>query len=118
MSTLVKKAKRFTNTEAPFTELFSLLKRYEVLPQGCPVLVHGVEELKAMHKHIDNAMTVLLQGLQDLGQVTSMVGKDEKKLIEDLDHIGFLISAISNLTEALNELRSDTSYSLLKRKEI
>jgi hypothetical protein len=106
------------NLEAPFTELFSILKRCAISTQGYPTLAYEVDELKMMSHHIDNAMTVLLQGLQDLGQVTSMISQGGKRIIEDLDHIGFLISAISNLTEALNNLRLDTSYSLIKHKEL
>jgi hypothetical protein len=117
MNKLLKSEERLANVEAPFTELFSFLKRYEIT-HGHPTLAYGVDELKAMGQHIDNAMAVLLQGLQDLGLVTSMISQDEMELMGDSNHIGFLITAISNLTEALNSLRLDTSYSLLRYSKI
>jgi hypothetical protein len=117
MKNIIKKSEGIKNLEAPFTELFSLLKRYEIT-HGHPTLAYGVDELKAMGQHIDNAMAVLLQGLQDLGLVTSMISQDEMELMGDSNHIGFLITAISNLTEALNSLRLDTSYSLLRYSKI
>jgi len=36
---------------------------------------------------------------------------------EDLENIGFFISAIGNLTEALNGLRMDTGFVLRQRGE-
>ena len=105
---------KFKNEEKPFTELFALLKRYEILSQGFPILGYETEELKIMHQHIDNAMDMLLQGLQDVGHLIGLTASD-KNMIEELNHIGFFISAITNLTEALNDLRSDTNYSLKER---
>jgi hypothetical protein len=115
MKNITVKTEKIKNLEMPFTELFSFLKKYEILSHGFPTLAYGTDELKVMHQHIDNAMTVLLQGLQDLGHVSGIVGN--KKIIKSLSHIGFFISAISNLTEALNTLRSDTSYTLQIRKK-
>ena len=111
-------ALKINNIESPFTELFSLLKRYNTLSEGIPTLAYETKELKTMHQHIDNAMDTLLQGLQDVGNIVSLVAKDNQEAIQDLHNIGFFIAAISNLTEALNTLRSDTGYVLRQRKEI
>lgn len=37
---------KIKNIESPFTELFSILKRYKNLPSGLPTLVYRVDELK------------------------------------------------------------------------
>ncbi|MCD6039329.1 MAG: hypothetical protein K0S27_729, partial [Gammaproteobacteria bacterium] len=34
MTNIKIKQRKFKNAESPFTELFSLLRRYELLPQG------------------------------------------------------------------------------------
>lgn len=108
----------FKNSGSPFTELFSLLKRYETLPQGFPTLVYATEELKVIHQHTDNAIEVLLQGLQGLGHLLSVAAEDKEKTVADVNNIGFFMSTISNLTEALNSLRIDTDYVLKQRHEI
>jgi hypothetical protein len=117
MNKLVNNDSLLINAESPFTELFSLLIQNKTLAEGHVSLAYKTSDLEVMHQHIDNAIEVLLQGLQDLGHVVGMVGDNEKKIISDLNHIGFFISAISNLTEALNNLRSDTSYTLKQRRK-
>ena len=109
---LISKPVRVENANSPFSELFSLLKRYQVLPHGVATLAYAAEELKVMHQHIDNAMEILLQGLQDLGQLIGIAAQDKEKIADDLSNIGFFISAIGNLTEALNALRLDADYVL------
>lgn len=102
------------NVEQPFTELFSLLKRYENLPDGNTTLVYSCDELKTIHHHTDNVINVLLQGLQSLSQMIGFVSPH--KVIHELNYLAFFISAISNLTEALNVLRSDADYILSERQ--
>ena len=105
------------NIESPFTELFSLLKRYEKSATGLPTLAYNFNELKVIHRHIDNAVELLLQGLQGVGQLIGLAGS-EKKLAEGLNQLGFFVSLITNLTEALNDLRSDTEYVLRQREVV
>lgn len=113
------KAIQTDNANSPFLELFSILKRYQVLPHdGMPTLAYETEELKIMHQHVDNAMAILLQGLQDLGNLVGTVVQNQEQAQEDLKNLGLFISAIGNLTEAINCLRSDTSYSLRQRHEM
>ena len=115
MSNNTVSAEEFKNSESPFTEIFSLLRRYENTSNDSPTFAYDSHDLKIMHQHIDNAIDVLLQGLQDLGQLMSMVMQDKKQTIDDLYNIGFFVSAIANLTEALNALRLDTDYVLKQR---
>lgn len=103
------------NIDSPFTELFSLLKRFETQPNGQSIADFNSEELKVIHQHIDNAIEILLQGLQDLGQLMCLAAQDNE-MIEELNNIGSFISAISNLTEALNVLRLDTNHILNERE--
>jgi len=97
--------------DSSFTFLFSLLKRYENSSLGEATLAYNADELLLIHQHTNNAVDILLQGLQDIGQ---LIGKCKNNL-EKKNQIGFLISAISNLTAALNDLRSDTDYVLKQR---
>jgi len=105
--------KRLKNLESSFTELFSLLKSYENTSTGLPMLAYNSNDLKVIHEHVGNAISVLLQGLQDMGQLIGMM--KSKASLKELHHIGFFIAAISNLTEALNDLRSDTDHVLRER---
>lgn len=114
MTKIVNDIKKFKNSESPFTELFALLKRYENSANGFPTLSYNSHELKIMHQHIDNAVDVLLQGLQGVGHLVGINSSNINE-IEELNQIGFFISAITNLTEALNTLRSDADYVLRDR---
>lgn len=102
------------NIDSPFTELFSLLKQYDSQAGGSTILAYTSDELRIIHQHINNAVEVLLKGLQGVAHLIGITSFD-KKVAEELNHLGFFISAISNLTEALNDLRSDTHYVLEKR---
>lgn len=104
-----------TNIESPFTELFSLIKRYEVLPDESSTLVYQTDELKALRCHADNAMNIILQGLQDIGNLFSMVAQSNDKILHELQNVGFLIAGMSNLAEALDTLRLDIGFVLQQR---
>jgi len=108
----IKESIFFKNSDSPFTELFSMLKRYENSSIGSTI--YTSKELRIIQKHTDNAIEVLLQGLQGVGQLIGLAS-DNKKIPEQLNQIGFLISAISNLTEALNELKLDADFMLKKQ---
>lgn len=95
------------NLNSPFTELFSLLKQYE---KSACTSNYSCNELKIIQQHVDNAIEVLLQGLQQVGQLIGLA--TNKKNIAEMNQLGFFISAISNLTEALNDLRLDANFLL------
>lgn len=114
---MINEVVTFKNAEGMFTELFSLLKKYESQPEGFQQLAYKTEELKVMHQHIDNAIDILLHGLQDLGRIVGFMTQNDKAVNEDISNIGYLISGIGNLTEALNILRLDADYVLEQRKE-
>lgn len=97
----------FKNRDCPFTELFSLLKRREESPSGEIVLGYNSNELSAIHQHVDNAIVMLIQGMQDVGGLLGIAINESDGITESLDNIGFFISGISNLMEALNGLRTD-----------
>lgn len=115
MTNIAINSTQFNKAECMFTELFSLLKKYENPLNGTPTLAYNPEELKVINCHVDNAIDTLLQGLQDLGQLVSIVMQDRTEVINEINNIGCFISAISNLTEALNYLRTDTNYVLKDR---
>lgn len=105
----------FKNANSPFTELFSLLKRYEVNVSGVPILVYNYKEMEIICQHAENATNILLQGLQEIGCLLGEVDKDN---ILRLSNIGWLISILSNAIEALNILRSDADFMLAQAKKL
>jgi len=102
----------FQNKESPFTEIFSLLKYYECSPGEVGTLAYSADELKIMNQHIDNAMNVLIQGLQVIGNLMGMLPPDQVRV--DTNYVGLFIAVISNLTEELNNLKTDTDFALRK----
>ena len=108
------KIRKIKNVDSPFTELLSLLKKYQALADGLTALAYEDDQLIVMHQHAENTIEVLLQGLQCLGQVVDMSVQRKVMNIQDVSAIGALI-AISNLTESLTILKSDTNYELRKR---
>lgn len=103
------------NVDSPFTELFAILKSYEI-DSACDSVTLGyeTEQIRLMQVHIDNAVELLLDGLQDMGQLISRNGMDAAG-VDDIRRIGQLISTMGNLTEALNVLRDDVSGTLKRR---
>ena len=105
---------KIQNMESPFTELLSLLKRYENSSYGLPMSPYDNEELKVINDHINNAMDILLQGLQGIGHLISITPLDVT-IINEAYQLGLFITLIANLTEALNYLRLDADYILKER---
>src|SRR5579862_9802331 len=101
----------FKNIESPFTELFSLLKRYDSSKESL-TLAYSTSELEAIHGHVDNATVILLQGMQDIGNFIGLLDSKNKKAATELSALGFFIAMISNLAEALHGLQVDTDYVL------
>lgn len=94
--------------ENSFTGLFSILKRYQLAPNNLPILAFEKNDLELIHQFSDNAIKVLLHGLQDVGFLLG----SQAQYSEGQINIGFFISSISNLIEALECLRSDVDYML------
>ncbi len=116
-----KQGKRMTsikNAESSFTELFNLLKRHDCSPKESPTLAYTASELKAIHCHVDNATVILLQGMQDVGNLIGLLGSRNKKGKAGLSELGFFIAMISNLAEALHVLQVDTDYVLRERGSV
>lgn len=111
----LEKMEHINNKENFFTDLFSQLKRYDVL-NGLFVLAYRKDDLKNIYQNTNNAMGILIQGLQDFGLLIGLAAQDKSKTMEEFSNIGFFISAIGNLIEALNILRSDIDH-VLKHSE-
>ena len=98
---------KFRNIDSPFTELFFLLKRYEILPKGSLTLAYTRAEMKMMSLHIQNAMAVLFQGKQTISNFMGHFIQKEKCSTSELSVICFLMAIIDNLEEALYTLQLD-----------
>ena len=105
---------KIRNKENPFTELFSLLKHYQISSNEMPLLAYKSADLKIIHQHADNAIDTLLQGMQEIGQLLGVYLADKNLTIE-LNQLGFFISVVNNLILALNDLRTDSDYVLKER---
>ncbi len=112
------KGNAFKNIESPFTELFSLLKRYEHSSKESPAWAYSTSELKAIYNHVDNAIVILLQGMQDVGNLIGLLDSKNKKIMAGFSALGFFIAMISNLAEALHILQLDTNYVLRERSSV
>jgi len=98
------------NINSPFTELFSILKRQQTYFLQTSDHIFNVAELRILHQHAENAIDMMLQGLQDIGQLIGIFGGN--KNFTEFFNIGFFISGISNLAEALNSLKQDVDFLL------
>ena len=105
----------FKNNNNPFTEIFSLIKRYEISPDGFSTFAYDTDEIKALYQHADNAIGIVLQGLQDVGSLISIAEQNKSTIPSDLNGLGYLITGISNLAEALHVLKSDANFVLRQR---
>jgi len=68
------------NADSPFTELFLLIKRYNMLSIGLPILAYRSNELEIINQHIEDVMNILLQGLHGLGYFIGIVSLEKKLL--------------------------------------
>ena len=62
-------ALQISNAESPFTELFAILKNHEIPSSEFSILPHNTKQIKMLSQHTENAINVLLQGLQNVGQL-------------------------------------------------
>lgn len=105
----------FENPETPFTELISLLKFYKTSFSSdlntCE-LAYSAEALQAMDQHANNSIKLLLPGLEGLGCALAVLTENKNLAGAHISHLSHLIQIISNLTEALCDLRNDISHQL------
>ncbi len=119
MKQTTRNAMPFKNIESPFTELFTLLRRYDLLPQGMPRLAYDTKELQAMHQHVGNAKAALTQGLEDIFSLLSVENRPQlEKTVPTLSAVWAFFGVMMNLNDALDTLQSDTAYVLQQRKSV
>ena len=107
---------QFRNKQSPFTELFSLLRRYELLTQGALTLAYHTKELKVMNQHLSNAKTILTQGLEDMFNLLGAEDCQGAAIIPKSSMLWTFLGALMNLSDALDTLQSDAAYVLRQRK--
>jgi hypothetical protein len=91
-----------------FTELFNLLKKVKSRDESL-ALDYTHDEISKILSHTDNAVTSLLHGLQSIGNLIALSSLSNK---DDITQIGYFLTLIGNLMEALNILRSDCELQL------
>jgi hypothetical protein len=90
-----------------FTELFHVLKK---INKNDFTLNYSSIEMNALLMHADNAITSVLHGLQAIGNLLASSTLAEKG---DIEHIGYFLTAMGNLMEALNILRKECEEQLI-----
>jgi hypothetical protein len=108
-------SKTLKNKEHPFTGLFLSLRQHEVEPSRVKAGNYSIDTLKEIYHHADNAIEDLMLGLQNIGNLASVAKPDTDDAIQNLNGLGFFISLLSNLTEALRDLHTDIDYELQER---
>lgn len=103
------------NLESPLTEIFNCLVQYEDSPNTFLSPNYTSDALKIVQVHVDNAVRVVLHGMQELGRIMSLILSDYQEMIHELKDIGSLFSVLANLVEALNGLRIDADQELKQR---
>lgn len=99
------------NLDHPFSELFSLLEAREVKNGGIN-LAYTTETMKAIHQHSENAIALLLSGIQSIGYLMSVKGNNKFITGDNLNDLGFLIATLSDLTDAIYTLNSNVAHQL------
>jgi len=94
------------NPDCPFTEIFSLFTLSNDFASKC-----NEEQLRSLCLHSENAIDVILRGIQDVGQ---MLATSKIQTPACIQNFCFFVSALANLSEALILLKENTSY-LLRR---
>lgn len=112
MNSLATNTNAITNIDSPFTEIFSILAKHKSLANGVVTLDYSDNELSVLSDHVDNAVTTLLYGMQDLGRLLSMMMHEKKILSHECKNIGYFISSMTNSIEALYMLRLDVDHSM------
>lgn len=97
---------KISQINSPFTQIFSVLTKYDISENNPSVFAYGDEQLVQLYDHIRNSNMILLQGLGSMGRMLSAVDKDAYDEISIPD-LGRFISATCNLIEALDKLQSD-----------
>ena len=99
------------NANSPFTEILSLIIKYEILSESAVKLAYPRQDLLIISHHLNNAVDVMLQGLQEIGNLVAAVDHEKMKDVS-IDEVGAFISATCNLIEALNTFGRDVEYSI------
>ena len=97
------------NNNSQFSDLFSLLTSCEIPAKDMSILGYSTENLKIMYQNIRHVVDVLLNGLQNVGDLIAIADR------ESMNNMGQFISTICNLIDALNTFALDTSYELRQR---
>lgn len=113
---MLKKGKnKIVNVDNIFTDLFGSLIKYKTDENRNLHLDYSSREISRMLLGVDNAITMILQGLQGLGKMLSMCSLSEA---QDMMHVGHFLAILGNLLEALNSLRADFEFELMSGKTL
>lgn len=102
------------SNNSSFADLFSLLTSCERPASNMSILAYSTENLKIMRQNVRHDVDVLLNGLQNVGDLIAVVDQETMKNIS-IGNIGQFVSAICNLIDALNTFSIDAGYELRQR---
>jgi hypothetical protein len=106
---------KFKNAERPFTELLALLKSYQSTRKNKKI-EHDIEALEASYKHVTNALSSLIWGMESVGYVLGLAASGDDMHPDYASGTGYFIKSIANLVEALSDFRRDIEEKMRIRK--
>lgn len=98
---------KFKSYDSPFTELLNLLRSTITMDGRAAIFSFDLNQLELILQQIDNIVSVLLQGLQSLGNLMSIAAQSKSASKKEFIFTGYFISIIGNLVESLNILKMD-----------
>jgi len=108
----MKGSQQYQNSESTFTEIFSILKQFSINSDKSITLNYRLEEVSLLRHHLVASIDTLLKGLQSIGFLLGAHLQNTSEVCAEINDIGYLISSIGNLVEALISLRADADHSL------
>ncbi|MBA3661008.1 MAG: hypothetical protein H0W64_04745 [Gammaproteobacteria bacterium] len=92
--------------EQPFTEIFKFLTNIQSINPSS----NDLQDRIPIKNEIENALNVLLIGLQDIAYIMSITKQDKPELTTHIDNVDFFNNTMINLIHALNDLRLFLEY--------
>lgn len=100
-----------------FTNIFALIKRYEIYPGGFSIFAYNIDELNMLYIDLENAFTIMSKNLQNISRLVISAEKSKSRSCAEYKDVCDFMACIANLIEALRLLKVDTEFALLQQHD-